>query len=391
MIDIKNKIFSCLFFPFSIPSLFITSCNNKNIPNCENIIVEHNTEFGGCNFLIKHNDLDKLGYKYGDSINITISGNKLFYDIPYYNNFYGYCGELIFIDYPLYEYLYFGEKSGEDIWDKYGLSDNSIATISLNKAKKYLDIQNALSFEQSNNREDYNDDEAFANFRKVKSTKINNLYRGVTPCDPSYIRYKYADDLLHSTNIDYLISLNTNDTKLALLMDLAENENSYCKSLYNQSHYYANNLTACYYSQDFLQKTKQIFEFIINEIINRNVTQQKVYIHCTEGKDRTGFICFLIESICGCTYEEIKNDYLTSFVNFYKIDINEINTRTNMLIKYYLNELFFSAVKAISDTAEHLEDWSHEDLKQISENYLLYAGLNQSDIDKIINFFTNQS
>ena len=31
-------------------------------------------------------------------------------------------------------------------------------------------------------------------------------------------------------------------------------------------------------------------------------------IHCTEGKDRTGFVCLLLEAHCGASYEEIADD-----------------------------------------------------------------------------------
>jgi protein tyrosine/serine phosphatase len=28
-------------------------------------------------------------------------------------------------------------------------------------------------------------------------------------------------------------------------------------------------------------------------------------VHCIEGKDRTGYVCALLEGLCGATYEEI--------------------------------------------------------------------------------------
>ena len=33
-------------------------------------------------------------------------------------------------------------------------------------------------------------------------------------------------------------------------------------------------------------------------------------IHCTEGKDRTGFVCILIEALAGASYQQIVDDYV---------------------------------------------------------------------------------
>lgn len=34
-------------------------------------------------------------------------------------------------------------------------------------------------------------------------------------------------------------------------------------------------------------------------------SQGPVYIHCTEGKERTGFVCVLLEALAGASYDEI--------------------------------------------------------------------------------------
>ena len=39
------------------------------------------------------------------------------------------------------------------------------------------------------------------------------------------------------------------------------------------------------------------------------------YIHCTEGKDRTGFVCLLLEALCGANYGELRDDYMTTYAN----------------------------------------------------------------------------
>ena len=43
------------------------------------------------------------------------------------------------------------------------------------------------------------------------------------------------------------------------------------------------------------------------------------YISCTEGKDRTGFVCLLLEALAGATFDEIETDYMKTYENYYGI------------------------------------------------------------------------
>ena len=58
-------------------------------------------------------------------------------------------------------------------------------------------------------------------------------------------------------------------------------------------------------------KWRQEFQFIIN-----NLRQGRcIYEHCVQGKDRTGFLSFLLEGLLGVPYSELVKDYeLTFFI-----------------------------------------------------------------------------
>ena len=43
-------------------------------------------------------------------------------------------------------------------------------------------------------------------------------------------------------------------------------------------------------------------------------------IHCTEGKDRAGFVSMLLEALMGGKKDEIVNDYMLSFENYYGVE-----------------------------------------------------------------------
>ena len=38
-----------------------------------------------------------------------------------------------------------------------------------------------------------------------------------------------------------------------------------------------------------------------------------------ESKDRTGYVCALLEGLCGASYEEMAADYLTTYANYYQV------------------------------------------------------------------------
>ena len=43
-------------------------------------------------------------------------------------------------------------------------------------------------------------------------------------------------------------------------------------------------------------------------------------IHCNEGKDRAGFVAALLEALGGAEAEEIVEDYMLSYENYYHVE-----------------------------------------------------------------------
>ena len=60
-------------------------------------------------------------------------------------------------------------------------------------------------------------------------------------------------------------------------------------------------------------------------------------VHCMEGKDRTGYVCALLEGLCGATYDEIVADYLITYNNYYKITHEKDRDLCNTLVSLRLN------------------------------------------------------
>lgn len=102
-----------------------------------------------------------------------------------------------------------------------------------------------------------------------------------------------------------------------------------------------------------------------------------VLIHCVEGKDRTGFVCTLLSSLTDSTYEEIVNDYMITYENYYKVTKEEYPERYEAIKVNVDNFLYF-----LTNTEEgsNLKDL---DLKKAAENYLLDSGLTSEEVNKI--------
>ena len=82
---------------------------------------------------------------------------------------------------------------------------------------------------------------------------------------------------------------------------------------------------------------------LIEALIDMSSRPAPYVVHCTEGKDRTGYVCALLEGLCGASYQEIVDDYLKTYENYYFItplkDPNVCRTlltlRLNPCLMYY--------------------------------------------------------
>ena len=82
------------------------------------------------------------------------------------------------------------------------------------------------------------------------------------------------------------------------------------KSLYDAGNVAALNLNANYRGGQYAYRLVAGLREII-------LHKGPYLIHCTEGKDRTGFVCALLEALCGASYDEMRDDYMITYDNYY--------------------------------------------------------------------------
>ena len=96
-------------------------------------------------------------------------------------------------------------------------------------------------------------------------------------------------------------------------------------------------------------------------------------VHCTEGKDRTGFVCLLLEALCGASYGEIVEDYMITYDNYYGITKAADPERYTVIVEHVLNPM-------VQIIAGEGEDITAADLKTGAETFLANAGMTEAQV-----------
>ena len=276
-------------------------------------------KYGNVYIGIKNPDFLKI-FQYGDIVDVTIGGQSL--EVPVCSSYSDVDSKKVVIVASSAE-----DKANEDIIlainlgsfaDTYGTTANDDVTITLSKKGGYLDEYEIRQLKRTNNRDDYSSDEVFANFREVTYGSIapGRLYRSSNPINPEIGRNLYAMRLTEAAGVKVIFNLSETAEEVAAHLGTDTNGNlAYYKGLNDIGNVYAMGMGLDSQSEDFKQKLA---------VVLREMSEKKgpYLIHCVEGKDRTGFVAALLESLMGAKYWEIKDDYMDSFVNFFHVPVS---------------------------------------------------------------------
>ncbi|MBQ2739133.1 MAG: tyrosine-protein phosphatase [Oscillibacter sp.] len=223
-----------------------------------------------------------------------------------------------------------------------------------------LDQYHAHGLSRTNEREDYPhlDDPAFANFRMIRTTGIGEgiLYRTSSPIDPELGRNCYADAALESAGVTVIMNLADN-------LQEAEACEGFGDSYYASQKVIYLDLGVDVSSREFQEGLARGLRFFAE---NRGVYA----IHCTEGKDRAGFAAALLECLMGASAQEVVEDYMTTYFNYYGV---EPGTETYEVIVR-------DNIQKILAAAFAVEDIRTADLVREAEEYLQEIGLEEAEI-----------
>ena len=386
----KIKLKNILVILSCVLVLMCTGCQ-KNEPQPEepdtlevkDLGTEHESEFGGVYLKISIDDFNSLGFQYGDSVDIVFSNGYTLEDIPYYNGYYVPAGDALLIAYPGYDYIKAAINYGDDLWQKAGLkagkgeslwmaadlNEHSTATVILREAGKFYDNQIARDIHYTDFRKDYPSDEVFANFRNVIVGNIKGgvFYRSASPCDNQHNRATYVNDLIREAGVNAILNLSDNEEKIEKYIAQEDFSCDYFLELYEKGNVIPIALNMNYLSQEFAEKIAQGF-------ITLSEKEEPYLIHCTEGKDRTGFVCMLVEALAGADYQSIVDDYMLTYDNYYKINETKEPLKYRIIKEQNIDEMLRFLVYDGSDIET-------ADLSYYARGYLKNGGMSDEQID----------
>ena len=281
------------------------------------------SKYGNLTLALASETLFNLGYEYGDLLTVTIAGQT--WEIPLCSNYSDVDnGMPILRANALEETMELAINMGDfattykiavrsNIEEAPGYRWDCLAQtplqveITLKQKGGYLQQWYIHQLVRSDVREDYPhlDDEAFANFRVIHTTGMgrHTLYRASSPINPDMGRHTYVDQAARNAGI-------------ATFINLADASNTY----ENTEDFYYQTCQVIYLNigMDFLSEASaaslaQGIRFMIGN-------EAPYLLHCNEGKDRTGFVCALLECLMGATIDEVVEDYMESYVNFYGVE-----------------------------------------------------------------------
>lgn len=199
--------------------------------------------------------------------------------------------------------------------DTYGVQEGDAVALTLAEKGTYLGEWLIRQLQRTNERADYPSDEVFANFREVTTGQMGKgiYYRSSSPVNNELGRAAYADALMKAAGIKTVINLADGPEELASYFAQPDFNSPYYKELYDQGRVILLNMGVDFRSADFQAKLKEGLEFLMAH-------EGPYLIHCTEGKDRAGFVSALLEALVGSSVEEIKDDYMCSFTNYYGVE-----------------------------------------------------------------------
>ena len=253
------------------------------------------------------------------------------------------------------------DADGNWYWTAYeGVEFPIVVTFELYEKEGYMAEYLLHELHRTNNREDYPDltDEEFANFREVTTTGMGDdtLYRSSSPINPELGRNTYADAAMEAAGIKTVINLADSETSAAAYPGFAE-------TYYSQQRVLYLNLGVDFAAADFQEGLANGLRFMA-------ANEGPYLVHCTEGKDRAGFVNALLECFMGATYEEVVADYMVTYYNYYGVEPGTD--------KY--NAIADSNIVKSLKNAFGVEDLTTADLAAEAEEYLRTIGLGAQEV-----------
>lgn len=372
----KRRILAALTAAILLAGM-LAGCGNRKEGTTGWVGVLKEEEFDDICIDMTIDEFNALGFTPGDSLNVSFDDGTVLEDIPYYTGYFVPIGELLVCGYPGHPHVVITRNYGDATWESFRMTDDSRVSVTINEKGKYLDVQELFALSYSNDRQDFPSDIAFANFRAVQGGSLREgcFYRSASPCDNQTNRASYANRLAEDAGIRFVLNLSDSEEKYLAHTEDADFNSDYYDSLYRDGNVLLLALNANYRSDSYAETVAEAFLIMTEH-------SGPCLIHCVEGKDRTGFVCALLLALADASAQEIIDDYMITYDNYFGVTQEEYPAKYEA-IRENVDDFFYCMCDAEKDTP--LESL---DLKSGAENYLRRGGLSDAEIAQIEAYIT---
>jgi len=311
-------------------------------------------------------DFNNAGFKFGDLLTVVF-GNGFVLEAPYLDGYYVNNGDPLVRAYPgqtniavCINYGKLNEIAKLNVGDKF--------SIMLTGPQEYLAQYAIRKLTRTNSRADYPSDQAFANFRAIAAGSIGKgaVYRSSSPIDNQLGRASVADALAKAAKVATVVDLADSADAIKAFLAAKDFASPYFADLFKGNHVLCLNMGLAYSGDEFRAGVVKGLAFMAEN-------QGPYLVHCTEGKDRTGFFSALLGALMGASKDEIVADYMQSYVNFY--NVKKGTDQYNLISQDLIGML-----KVIAGT----QDLDKADLAAGARSYLLSGGLKAEQLEKLM-------
>lgn len=262
---------------------------------------------------------------------------------------------------------------------------SEVVVTAIENRKKKFDYVPPIQLLYNEERTDTQSELEYANFRMLDFRNIRQgvFYRGGSPLNYSLSleRARTIDRLCLENKIRTIVDLVDTSSEIEYYInDYDESKDSYAAQLYFSNNVYTGFFPRDIFGVEARQQLSGVFHFL-------NSHQPPFFIHCNGGLYRTGFLCLIIEGLMGADFQELVYDYMTSYVNFYRIkrknDLYQLLTNLSPLRYLYIFSHLDSINNPINVKWEYdIKNYRSLDITKGIEEYLVnFVHLSQQDIE----------
>ena len=387
----KNPILRTLAFAM-ILIVLLTGCATRTQAVQETVITEVTSsvkeiqKYGNLVLTIEKKDLDAMGAEYGDVFTVSFQDTEVY--APYCTNYSDVDlgsivlrndGETLILainmgdfatTYSIAEKVSNPDKTYKWIFEEGKTMEDISLLLTLTGKGEYRDEWLIHQLSRTDNREDYSSDAAFANFREIKGGKIGEgaLFRSSSPINNEIGRAKYADALVKENGIRTVMNLADSEESILSYMEKEDFASPYYASLFENGDVIALNMGVSFKTREFQASLSEGLTFLASK-------EGPYLVHCTEGKDRAGFTSALLSALMGLSYQEIVEDYMTTYENYYHI---EKGSEQYEAVKKSNIDSMLSFIASVES-----DKLSQVDLSLKAEEFLLAIGMEEETVRKL--------